>query len=88
MANKAICTTLDVIILPLPVFFSVFLSYGDKGFCYLNLAGITKLKYDRKNEWIRVVISKSDTIRILPINKHIITLPVFPYRPLEKYSKF
>ena len=62
--------------------------YGDKGFCYLNLAGITKLNYDRKNECIRVVISKRDTIRILPIDKHIITLPVFPYRSPEKYNKF
>ena len=52
----------------------------------LRLAGIAKLKYDRKNKWIRVI--KSDAIRSLPINKHIITHPVSPYLPPEKYNKF
>ena len=32
----------------------------------LRLAGIAKLKYDRKNKWIRVI--KTDAIRSLPIN--------------------
>jgi len=31
----------------------------------LRLAGFAKLKYDRKNKWIRVI--KSDAIRSLPI---------------------
>ena len=33
-----------------PQSFSVFLSWANYGFCHLNLAGITKFKYEKKNE--------------------------------------
>ena len=33
-----------------PESFRVLLSCADQGFCYLNLTGITKFKYERKNE--------------------------------------
>ena len=39
----------DVILLG-PEFFRVLLSFANWSFCYLNLTGITKLKYERKNE--------------------------------------
>ena len=57
-------------------------------FCYLNLAGITKLKYDSKNEWIRLVISQSDAVRLLPINNHIVTHPVSPNFPQRNTTNF
>ena len=40
----------DVILLLGPEFFMVLLSFANWSFCYLNLTGITKLKYERKNE--------------------------------------
>ena len=40
----------DVILLLGPEFFRVLLSFANWSFCYLNLSGITKLKYKRKNE--------------------------------------
>ena len=40
----------DVILLLGPEFFRVLLSFANWSFCYLNLTGITKLKYERKNE--------------------------------------
>ena len=33
-----------------PESFRVFLSCANYGFCHLNLAGITKFKYEKKNE--------------------------------------
>ena len=33
-----------------PESFRVFLSCANYGFCYLNLAGITKFEYEKKNE--------------------------------------
>ena len=38
----------DVILLLQPESFRVLLSFANKGFCYLILAGITKFKYERK----------------------------------------
>ena len=40
----------DVILLILPEYFRVSLSCANQGFCYLNLNGINKFKYQRKNE--------------------------------------
>ena len=40
----------DVILLPRPESFRTLLSCTNWGFCYRNLPGITKLKYERKNE--------------------------------------
>ena len=41
----------DVILLSLlPESFRVLLSYANYGFCYLTLTGISKFKYERKNE--------------------------------------
>ena len=40
----------DVILLLGPEFFRVLLSFANWSICYLNLTGITKLKYERKNE--------------------------------------
>ena len=40
----------DVILLLGPEFLRVLLSFAKWSFCYLNLTGITKLKYERKNE--------------------------------------
>ena len=39
-----------VILLLLPESFRVFLSCENHGFCNLNLTGIKKIKYERKNE--------------------------------------
>ena len=40
----------DIILLLRPESFRVLLSCANQGFCYLNLTGITKFKYERKNE--------------------------------------
>ena len=40
----------DVILLLRPESFRVLLSCANCGFCYLNLNGITKFKYERKNK--------------------------------------
>lgn len=40
----------DVIILLRAETFRVLLFSANQGFCYLNLTGISKLKYERKNE--------------------------------------
>ena len=40
----------DIILLLRPESFRVLLSCASQGFCYLNLTGITKFKYERKNE--------------------------------------
>ena len=40
----------DVILLLRPESFRTLLSCANQGFCYRNLTGITKLKYERKNE--------------------------------------
>ena len=39
----------DVILLLQPEPFKVLLSCVNKGFCFVNLAGITKFKYERRN---------------------------------------
>ena len=40
----------EVILLPRPESFRTLRSCANQGFCYRNLTGITKLKYERKNE--------------------------------------
>ena len=40
----------DVILLLLPESFRVLLCYANYGFCYLNLTGISKFKYERIKE--------------------------------------
>ena len=40
----------DVILLLRSESFRVLLSCANEGFCYLNLAGITKFEYERKNK--------------------------------------
>ena len=40
----------DVILLQRPESFRVLLSCANYGFCHLNLAGIRKFEYERKNE--------------------------------------
>ena len=40
----------DIMLLLRPESFRVLLSCANYGFCYSNLAGITKFKYERKNE--------------------------------------
>ena len=40
----------DVILTPRPEFIKVLLSCANYGFSYLNLAWITKFKYERKKE--------------------------------------
>ena len=51
-----------VILLLRPESFGFFLSCANYRLCYLNLAGITKFKCERKNERILVVVSKNDAI--------------------------
>ena len=48
----------DVILLLRPKPFRVLLSCANEGFCYSNLAGITKFEYERENERILVVVVK------------------------------
>ena len=40
----------DIILLLRPESFGVLLSCANWDFCYLNLTGMTKFKYERKNE--------------------------------------
>ena len=40
----------DIILLLRPESFKVLLSCANEGFCYSNLTGITKFKYERRNE--------------------------------------
>ena len=40
----------DIILLLRPESFRVLLSCANEGFCYSNLTGITKVKYERRNE--------------------------------------
>ena len=40
----------DIILLLRPESFRVLLSSANQSFCYLNLTGMTKFKYERKNE--------------------------------------
>ena len=51
----------------------------------LRLAGIVKLKYDRKNKWIRVI--KSDAIRSLPINNSDNNSSIFPQRNTTSFNQ-
>ena len=44
----------DSILILRPESFRVFLSCANKGFCYSNLAGITKFKYERETKRILV----------------------------------
>ena len=48
----------DIILLLRPESFRVLLFCANYGFCYPNLTGITKFKYERKNEKDFVRISK------------------------------
>ena len=41
-----------------PESFRVLLSCANWGFCYLNLTGASKFKYEKKNERILVVVVK------------------------------
>ena len=54
-----------LLLLLLPECFRVLLSGANKGFCYLNVAGITKFKYERKNEMNSSLSSKKTSCKWL-----------------------
>ena len=57
----------DVILLLLPESFRVLLCYANYGFCYLNLTGISKFKYERIKERNSDASSQKDVIVQLSI---------------------
>ena len=62
----------DVILLLLPESFRVLLSFANYGFCYLNLTGISKFKYERKKERISGPSSQKYVIVQLSIVSEIL----------------
>ena len=54
-----------LLLLLLPECFRVLLTGANKGFCYLNVGGITKFKYERKNEMHSGLSSKKTSCKWL-----------------------
>ena len=65
-----------------PESFRVFFSFVNYGFCHLNLAGITKFKYEKKNEKDSGRSSKMTASWKWPINsfKRTLFTNMFPMK--------
>ena len=61
-----------------PESFRVFLSCANYGFCHLNLAGITKFKYEKKNEK-----DSGRSSKMTPSCKGLLGTPLAPSYPFR-----
>ena len=56
----------------------VLLSCANYGFCYLNLTGMTKIKYERKKKWILVLPVKRRHRANDLLNSELLSPYLFP----------
>ena len=78
----------DVILLLLPESFRVLLCYANYGFCYLNLTGISKFKYERIKERNSGPSSQKDVIVQLSIVSEILVPFCFDDSFLLNFTRF